>query len=67
MIAIKTLSWGGLLCCVPGCSKRSEHNKDVFFHRLPLHNKKLGLCNNNDNAIIAMLCYHHDNKTNIVL
>lgn len=31
----------GWFCCVPGCSKRSERDKDVSFHRLPLHNKKL--------------------------
>ena len=31
----------GRFCCIPGCSKRSEHNKDVSFHRLPLHDKKL--------------------------
>ena len=31
----------GRFCCVPGCSKRSERDKDVSFHRLPLHNKKL--------------------------
>ena len=22
----------GWFCCVPGCSKWSEHNKDIFFH-----------------------------------
>ena len=31
----------GRFCCVPGYSKRSEHNKDVSFHCLSLHNKKL--------------------------
>ena len=31
----------GWFCCVPGCSKRSERDKDVSFHRLPLHDKKL--------------------------
>ena len=31
----------GWFCCVPGCSKRSEHDKDVSFHRLPHHDKKL--------------------------
>ena len=31
----------GWFCCVPGCSKRSERDKDVSFHRLPLRNKKL--------------------------
>ena len=28
-------------CCVPECSKRSEHDKDVSYHCLPLNNKKL--------------------------
>ena len=31
----------GWFCCVPGCSKRSERDKDVSFHRLPHNNKKL--------------------------
>ena len=31
----------GWFCCVPGCSKRYERDKDVSFHCLPLNNKKL--------------------------
>ena len=31
----------GWFCCVPGCSKRSERDKDVSFPRLPHHDKKL--------------------------
>ena len=31
----------GQFCCIPGCSKRSERDKDVSFHRLPLYDKKL--------------------------
>ena len=31
----------GWFCCVPGCSTRSERDKDVSFHRLPLRDKKL--------------------------
>ena len=31
----------GWFCCVPGCSKRSERDKDVSFHLLPRHDKKL--------------------------
>ena len=31
----------GWFCCVPGCSKRSERDKDVSFHRLPRHDKQL--------------------------
>ena len=31
----------GWFCCVPECSKRSDRDKDVSFHRLPLRNKKL--------------------------
>ena len=31
----------GWFCCVPGCSKRSESDKDVSFHCLPHHDKKL--------------------------
>ena len=31
----------GWFCCVPGCSKRSERDKDASFHRLPLNDKKL--------------------------
>ena len=31
----------GQFCCIPGFSKRSEHNKNDSFHRLPLHDKNL--------------------------
>ena len=31
----------GRFCCIPGCSKRLECDRDVSFHRLPLHYKKL--------------------------
>ena len=31
----------GWFCCVPGCSKRSERDKDVSFHLLPRNDKKL--------------------------
>ena len=31
----------GWFCYVPGCSKRSERDKDVSFHRLLINDKKL--------------------------
>ena len=31
----------GWFCCIPDCSKRSDRDKDMSFHRSPPHNKKL--------------------------